>query len=91
MLVPTSTQRRKLELQLVAFGYEKPNSEGRWTGKIVDMGPILDLVKVFVPELRLAWSKAEFAWKWRLGETPDLPAWSCADGRILLLGDSAHG
>ncbi|KAF7185659.1 FAD-dependent monooxygenase OpS4 [Pseudocercospora fuligena] len=29
--------------------------------------------------------------RWRLGEVPDLPTWTSKNGRLVLLGDSAHG
>lgn len=91
MLVATSQRRSKLELQLVVLAHESVHSEGRWTGKIENMEPIREMVQDFNPALQLAFAKAEYAWKWRLGETPDLPSWSSENGKVLLLGDAAHG
>ncbi|VUC31114.1 unnamed protein product [Clonostachys rosea] len=42
-------------------------------------------------ELDVALSLATECDRWKLAEMPDLPQWSSNWGRILLLGDSAHG
>ncbi|CAI6095004.1 unnamed protein product [Clonostachys chloroleuca] len=42
-------------------------------------------------ELDVALSLATECDRWKLAEMPDLPRWSSDGGRILLLGDSAHG
>lgn len=35
-------------------------------------------------------ARAARAIEWRIAELPDLPAWSGASGRVVLLGDAAH-
>jgi salicylate hydroxylase len=42
-------------------------------------------------ELAAALKKATKCDRWKLAEMPDLPRWTSKGGRIILLGDSAHG
>ncbi|KAK4504869.1 hypothetical protein PRZ48_002832 [Zasmidium cellare] len=43
------------------------------------------------PDLRAMLGKATSCDRWRLAELPDLERWTSRGGRIVLLGDSAHG
>ena len=90
IVAATSEQRSKLEMQIIMNDHEK-NAEGPWTREVNDRKLIESLVDGFNPSVRLAFSKAESAWRWRLGETPDLPNWASEDGKVILLGDAAHG
>ena len=41
--------------------------------------------------LRAALEMADRCDRWKLAEMPDLPRWTSTHGRVILLGDSAHG
>ncbi|EQB56454.1 FAD binding domain-containing protein [Colletotrichum gloeosporioides Cg-14] len=51
---------------------------------------VRDMFKGACPEIRTALDVAKSCDRWRLAELPDLPRWTSIQGRVLLLGDSAH-
>lgn len=45
----------------------------------------------FEEGIRAICQEAEFCTKWRIAELPELPSWGSESGRVMLLGDAAHG
>ena len=45
----------------------------------------------FEEGIRAICQEAEFCRKWRIAELPELPSWGSETGRMMLLGDAAHG
>lgn len=70
------------------------SSETDQTSLWDDKGDI-DLVRSFYKgdcsELVQALAAAKSCDRWRAAEVPDLPRWTSKAGRVLLLGDAAHG
>ncbi|KAL0936268.1 salicylate hydroxylase [Colletotrichum truncatum] len=55
-----------------------------------DIEYVRKLFKGACPEIRKVLDVAKKCDRWRLAELPDLPRWTSEEGRIVLLGDSAH-
>ena len=81
--------------KLDAYGYlfgiqEATDQKGLWD----EDGDIEHVRKAFsasCPALRTALTLSSKCDRWKLAEMPDLERWTSKGGRMLLLGDSAHG
>lgn len=75
VIVATSENRSTLECQLIALNHESAENGGPVAGPFHEMSIITGLIDEFDPVVRLAFETAEVAWKWRVGEAPELPSW----------------
>ncbi|KAF6828043.1 salicylate hydroxylase [Colletotrichum plurivorum] len=87
----TSRFNSTLSSYAALFGVKgKTDQQGLWdeTG---DIEFVRGKFKDVCPEIREVLQLAGSCDRWRLAELPDLPRWTSEGGRIILLGDSAHG
>jgi salicylate hydroxylase len=69
---------------------ETPDMKTLWEAE----GDLAHVERAFAPacsDLRGLLRAAKGCDRWKLTEIPNLPRWSSKEGRVLLLGDSAHG
>ena len=72
------------------FTASKPDTE-QWAQPFAGMPAFRHRWREFSPGIRHILSSAQSCLKWKIGQVPPLDSWSTASGRIILLGDAAHG
>ena len=81
----------KLDAYGCLFGIqEDTNQKGLWD-EDGDIEHVRNAFSASCPALRTALSLALKCDRWKLAEMPDLERWTSKNGRMILLGDSAHG
>lgn len=64
-----------------------------WTADLdaEQLATLVNKVAGFDPAIEEMVGKSDRAWLWRMTQVPELPSWSSEDGRVVLIGDAAHG
>lgn len=74
------------------YGYtaEEPDTD-KWAEPFTNMAAFRHRWRDHAPGIRHILESADSCIKWRIAQVPPLDSWSSASGRVILLGDAAHG
>jgi salicylate hydroxylase len=82
------------DVQLIdhEYGFELDQRPETWNERVHDMTWLRDRFSDFHPAIRAILTEAQSYWKWRLTHisVSALPSWTSKNGRVVLVGDSAH-
>jgi len=75
---------------LVMSHPEKGDGSGNWN-EPGDLNEMMEHYKNFDPVIRKVLGHVTSCLKWKLAKMPKLPTWVSDNGRVVVIGDAAHG
>lgn len=92
VVASAALKRDVYDIQLIdhEYGFEQDARPETWNERIYDLSWLRDRFSDYDPAVQAILAECQSYWKWRLAEIAGLPSWSSEDGKIVLLGDSAH-
>jgi salicylate hydroxylase len=94
-IVASTTPKRELyDVQLIdhEYGFELDHRPEIWNERVHDMTWLRNRFGDFDPAVRAILAEAQSYWKWRITDVTAsaLPSWTSKNGKVVLVGDSAH-